>query len=733
MDTLAATSFSLDEEEMELVYVGILDTRAGVTETRSLSTFQQAYPTTLAYDLCDAIINKMDLTPEDAKFYRLILVHTGQSETSSGVQHCVRTLKDHEKVIEVLRSVTEKQRVRNNRLQDGSQSSNRWYFKDIRTYPLELESSGDVSGESSSDEEEEISLSDLAYLRQGERRGFLLKRSSQDPNLWRRRYCVLTDKLWSIDVRSKVPKASSINISGSIQVRESAAIFNLDYPLSIVIENSSSSGSGSGGGISSKGAAFFRATNPTDHQGWIDDLRQRAFLTSENDVIKMAELIMCDEELSKNQRQQRSYQQVFQTTSVSKALNDLHEKTLSSSSIFVPFPTSSSFAFSPSVLLKTPLDERHSTSNSSSRMSSPSLSISTIASTFDSRRTFADTPSSRIPTISSGLVSTFSSPEDEEWLARQPLPRRRVHRTANLSLVRHLHIEELPVSQALAFSSDVQRYKEFFRHDLMVSSRQQWISAMRIYEIHVLPQLRKRGFVNTISGEVVEVDFVLEETSSRALDEENEHEAGGLGGGGRGSGDANVEEDTLEKEDQDDDGGDVDGESSQKRISSANWELPMQTLIKVHQTIFANIRRFSKHDQRSASQGGDGNFNSKKNVAQHRKASIARQRTSKTPIENGSNRLGKGFWPWSRQPVYESSIHQIKEVEADSHSSSSRSSFEFSSSEIRGGVYSGDGQDGDEELFSYRIIDQEVRAPMTLFDGLVEGMCSSLDMQKKKN
>jgi len=56
-----------------------------------------------------------------------------------------------------------------------------------------------ISGISSSEDEIELSPSDFAYLRQADKRAFLLRRSSRDPNLWKTRYCILTDRLWIVN------------------------------------------------------------------------------------------------------------------------------------------------------------------------------------------------------------------------------------------------------------------------------------------------------------------------------------------------------------------------------------------------------------------------------------------------------------------------------------------------------------------------------------------------------
>jgi len=113
----------------------------------------------------------------------------------------------------------------------------RWYYKDVRTAPLEIGDTGEIIGEYALDHfsyiyseaakpisesesihlheqdsdifidafehstaptaaaavsggyeegEFEISFSDLAYLTKAERKGYLLKRSNRDVNLWRR-------------------------------------------------------------------------------------------------------------------------------------------------------------------------------------------------------------------------------------------------------------------------------------------------------------------------------------------------------------------------------------------------------------------------------------------------------------------------------------------------------------------------------------------------------------------
>lgn len=69
-----------------------------------------------------------------------------------------------------------------------------WYFRDSRSTPLDLDH--DVSGSDVSDDEDAVRNKpwDLAHLNEENCTrcaGFLLKQSSRDPNLWRKRFCIL--------------------------------------------------------------------------------------------------------------------------------------------------------------------------------------------------------------------------------------------------------------------------------------------------------------------------------------------------------------------------------------------------------------------------------------------------------------------------------------------------------------------------------------------------------------
>ena len=221
-------SWCPDEDEQ------VQSIRICVYERSTTSLTLEVNPLTLASEVCEKISTKLRFSVDEKKFYTLILVHTGLNESANANYHFLRTLKNDEKVLSVVNFVADKQRSKFGQLKSSYRSLSRWYYKDIRTSPIDLGDSGEISGESSSeDEESEISLDDMAYLRQGDRRGHLLKRSTKDPNLWKRRYCVLTDKIWCMNTRRLVPRAISIPLNSSILLQDTMPSF--DYPHCIII------------------------------------------------------------------------------------------------------------------------------------------------------------------------------------------------------------------------------------------------------------------------------------------------------------------------------------------------------------------------------------------------------------------------------------------------------------------------------------------------------------------
>lgn len=143
-------------------------------------------------------------------------------------------------------------------------NAGKWYFKDMRSNPIDLGVSADICGEYSSDDEyEDISESDRTCLSKSERRGYLLKRSNTDFNLWRRHYCALADHLWCLDLSKKeIPavRAKCVKLSGLIRYREGST--TLDQ-LQIIIVNSTDGKT-----------HFFRACSLLDQKKWIQDMNR---------------------------------------------------------------------------------------------------------------------------------------------------------------------------------------------------------------------------------------------------------------------------------------------------------------------------------------------------------------------------------------------------------------------------------------------------------------------------
>lgn len=243
-------------------------------DTLSSCTILRVTADTNVDDLMTTILSKVEILPNDYKYYTLVLVISGISELPDRCNHhCVRTLLPNEIILNVESELTMKQTLKYSLIHCSIQ----WYFKDIRSDPLELGEVGDlIEGESSDEEEEEeISLNDLSYIMQAEQTGYLLMRSSKDPNLWLQRFCILTDKLWCLNDGLKVPKASNILLNGSTILNSKDS--TLDCKGAIVLK-------------SNHGVRSFIAPSLLDQKSWIFELSLTAAIVTDNDVIGMAEV-----------------------------------------------------------------------------------------------------------------------------------------------------------------------------------------------------------------------------------------------------------------------------------------------------------------------------------------------------------------------------------------------------------------------------------------------------------
>ena len=276
--------------------------KVNMSDAYASSTMLKAYAGTKADELCAVIAHKLALTPAEIPLHHLILVFTVVGWTSRK-HHTIKTLVADDTVLNVLEEVTLKQNTKHDNLEGKLNTYATWHYKDSLSHPLDadFDPDDDASGNSTSEEEEEISLSDVSYLRQNDRKGFMLKKSSKDPNLWRRRYCILTDQLWCIDAKRSIPRATSIDIFNNITLANNHTV---EIPHSFALVRKQRRDRSSSGGTSSDQRVvlhdhYFRVQSEVSMASWMDELRLRIVLNRENEVMVLAEQIICDEEKSR--------------------------------------------------------------------------------------------------------------------------------------------------------------------------------------------------------------------------------------------------------------------------------------------------------------------------------------------------------------------------------------------------------------------------------------------------
>ena len=261
-------STEVDEEE------GMTLIRVTVCNSHTMSTILKTYPSTTAQDLNSILSTKLDIN-ESAKYFVLILVYTINTDTH-GKRHIIRTIDSNEKVLDVVKRVEDKFQKKS-RGDDGAFSS--FYFKDIRTAPLEFDN--DVSGTESSDEDEEIDASDFNYLKQF-KSSYMLVQSCRDSNLFKRRWCVLGEKLWAISLSKQYPRSKVLSEFNSLVYNESQNSITVSGNVNITMV----------------------ARSEAELNRWVDDLKHKAINKADNDIIYMAEMIISDEEYTRDSRMQ---------------------------------------------------------------------------------------------------------------------------------------------------------------------------------------------------------------------------------------------------------------------------------------------------------------------------------------------------------------------------------------------------------------------------------------------
>jgi hypothetical protein len=121
------------------------------------------------------------------------------------------------------------------------------------------------------------------------------------------RRCVLGEKLWAFNNSKVLPHAISIELRANMKLS--------DAPPSIMISNCVSI-------ISPSKVHVFRASSGEEQASWMAEIRSKVVTKTDNDVLVMAEMIICDEESARLSRVQEA---------VGKAL-ELNIQALNSSS-----------------------------------------------------------------------------------------------------------------------------------------------------------------------------------------------------------------------------------------------------------------------------------------------------------------------------------------------------------------------------------------------------------------
>jgi hypothetical protein len=278
--------------------------RINVTDSYAASTTLKVSQDTLAEEVCAAISFKLGIPEGDKIFDSLICVVTGFDGKTHF--HWMKTLKRTGNVLEVQADMLKKRAMLTRNPDILNSFTVSWYYKDIRSAPLRLD--GDVSGNSSSEDEAEISLNDLIYFGSGDRRAVLFKRSNRDPNLWRKRLCILNDKLWCINLKKKAPFATCIELNGKIMSQDEAP--ELNYPNGLIIQRPNQT------------TYFLRAGSGSEQSLWKEELQDRAEYGAENAVLFMGEMIICDEEDARGTKKNRVTSASLQRETLWKALQE---------------------------------------------------------------------------------------------------------------------------------------------------------------------------------------------------------------------------------------------------------------------------------------------------------------------------------------------------------------------------------------------------------------------------
>ena len=528
-------------DEERVVTVNIYDTHA------SNANFK-VKPTTTAAEICKIILSKRDILSSESRFFSIVVVVTAFNATKKVETHCLRTLKPNETLIEVQQTIVLKM-MEKCCIPDQSKVDNtaKWYFKDMRTNPIELGATSEICGEYDSDEDEIISPSDLSYLAKSERKGYLLKRSNTDFNLWKRWYCVLMDQLWCVDIAKEIPCAKCVHLSGMIRYREGYK--TLDQ-LQIIIINSSDGKS-----------HFFRAFNLIDQKKWIQDLNIKTRIGAENNSFAMAEMMITDESNARTCRLTKQVGKVLDRTKAMEAIalhkavelehnsssngggnssgsshsnssyhehrhiqeSKLHGEVSSTTDTTTTVPSEqqqdevpmisrsnsmlSESTPKPNINFMFDLDEVKSPDKSTTSTTANRGANRVDKAVSKEGKHTVDTENHQQQNTTTTSTTTFikthgSLPECTQLTHPRSCSHLHLHtigtcdRTEGHSLVHELHKDSKVVTDVIMFIIDIQHYRECLRRELYIPIPKQQERARQVYLKYILPQLQFANLEN---------------------------------------------------------------------------------------------------------------------------------------------------------------------------------------------------------------------------------------------
>lgn len=563
--SLAAAMIDSEEEAFQLINISIYDS------TNFASTILRMNRRLTSKEVCRALSHKMDLSKDEAMYHTLVVVITVFDSEKRINVHCVRTFQNEEIVLNVLDSLVGKLTERYKVLDvTRMKNSIRWYFKDVRTPPIEFPDGEEATGEDSSDDEEEVSHSDLAYLAKAERKGYLLKRSSRDQNLWRKWYCVLTDHLWCIDIQRKTPTAICIRLSGMIRSSHHHNKYNSSYnnrrpstgganssfgfpfgnsssssflsssTSSTAISSSGNSGSSSYSSEeqqlhsivinSTRGTHLLRAFNLAEQKKWIEDLHAKTKFALENDYFNMAEVIVCDEENTKSKRFHKAVDDLLEIPMFYESLS-LDHRSLQYTTVMVDLSAedqiiSSEYSSSIHSGKMSPINDSSKpnmdnvfngiTNGDIEYLDLPKPAAPTTTASVkvaEDETAVVEALRNRLPssaniTVNGGSVNPPMVSTRVQFSTINP-----VDRTIHTSSLHRMYDYDVLFTHLLRMVLDILHFKELFRHDLFITQSYQRQIAVYIFVKYLLPILQIQA-----SSSYQRPSFGTENNSSRVVD-----------------------------------------------------------------------------------------------------------------------------------------------------------------------------------------------------------------------